>query len=112
MNYIINAILVTVIWIIPLIVTGCILDQKMPPVEKKEATIKTLYLIALQVVLSFLLFEGVETAIRYMNNSIIKGMKMPEIISGALVIGTVQSNTQQKLSKRIGKIYNELYQRA
>jgi len=108
MNFIINALLVVVLWIIPLVVSGCILDQRMPDVKKNENTITTFCFIAIQVVLSFLLFEGIESAIRFTNKNLISGIKMPEIVSGALVIGTIQANTQKTLSKRIAKIYNQL----
>jgi len=110
MNYILNALLVTTMWILPLIFTGSIIDQQLPPVDKNETNTRTVILIVLQLVLSFLIFEGIEKMIQLMNTKIIKGIRMPEIISGALLIGTVQANTQLKLGQRIRKIYNLIYQ--
>ena len=101
-----NAALVTAIWLLPTIFLSCLLDQLMPKFKKDEKKSKTILLTVIQIVLSFLLFEGVENAIRSVNKGILREVKMPELVNGAIILGLIQSNTQKTLGKRIGVIYD------
>ena len=106
MKVITNAITVTAIWLLPVIFLSCLLDQLMPKVKKDEKKSYTVLMTIIQVVLSFLLFEGIEKAIGSLNKGFLSQIKMPELVNGAILLGLVQSKTQRTLSKRVDIIYD------
>ena len=101
MHFIINATLITALWIIPLLVGGTLLNRAIPDVKEDETKTYTTLMIILQIVASFLMLEGFERLIRIVNKKYIKGIQMSEIMSGAFLLGVVQTTTQRKMLKRM-----------
>ena len=108
MKVITNAILVTSVWLIPVIFLSCLLDQLMPKVKKDEKKSFTLLMTIVQVVLSFLLFEGIERTMGSFNKGFLSHIKMPELVNGAILLGLIQSKTQRTLGERVGIIYDTI----
>ena len=107
-NFIQNAIIVAGVWILPVMLGSTLLDQLMPDVKPEEKRYYTVTMLILQLVLAFLLFEGFERLIGMLNQKVIKGIRMPELINGAILLGVVQSTTQKTLKQRINIIYDDI----
>ena len=107
-NFIINALLVTSVWILPILVISTLLDQLMPKVKEDEKKVYTLAMIVIQIILVFLLYEGFEKIIRHLNNNVLNNIKRPELVNGAIILSVLQSNTQKTLSRRLNIIYYDI----
>lgn len=107
-NFIINAVLVATLWLLPVLVGSTLLDQLMPKIKKDEHRAFTIAMIILQVVLSFILFEVFEKLIIATNKRFFKDVKMPELMNGVIILGLLQSTAQQTLSQRIKMLYGDI----
>jgi len=108
MGKIINSILVSTLWVMPVVAASCLLDQSVPQYRKNESFLKTYFLIIFQVVAAFFLFEGLEQLIPLVNQKILNFVQIPELVSGSIILGMVQSKTQKTLSKRIDSVYGSI----
>ena len=83
-KFIINAVIVATLWLLPVLVGSTILDQLIPDIEPDETKLRTFLMIILQVVLSFFLFELFERLIMMTNKRFFKGVELPEIMNGVI----------------------------
>ena len=107
-NFIINALLVTAIWLLPILTVGTLLDQLIPKIKEDESTAYTLSMVIFQLVLFFILFEFFKKLIIFVNKRFFKGFKMPQIVNGVIILGIIKGASQQTLDKRLQMLYNRI----
>lgn len=106
-KFIINALILSAIWLIPILFISTMVDQLIPEIKEDESTIYTVSMIVFQIVVFLMLFELFKIIIIHVNKKIFKGFKSPEVINGVIILGIIKGATQHTLDKRFKILYDK-----